>query len=92
VHGKEREEGGGGGSGFGLVLPWHSRAATAKAPKKRRSESYKLYIHKVLKMVHPNQGISKNAMEIMEVGINGAIGLLGPFSYHFSISLLASLD
>lgn len=33
--------------------------------KKKRSESYSVYIYKVLKQVHPNTGISSKAMSIM---------------------------
>ena len=33
--------------------------------KKKSTESYKLYIHKVLKEVHPDTGISSKAMSIM---------------------------
>ena len=32
---------------------------------KRRSESYNIYIYKVLKQVHPKMGISKKAMSIL---------------------------
>ena len=46
---------------------------SAKAPKKatgtkkrtKRTESYSSYIYKVLKQVHPDTGISKKAMSIM---------------------------
>ena len=51
---------------------------SAKEPKKagkgtkkaRRSESYSMYIYKVLKQVHPDTGISKKAMSIMNSFIN----------------------
>ena len=33
--------------------------------RKRRVESYSTYIYKVLKQVHPDTGISKSAMSIM---------------------------
>lgn len=33
--------------------------------KKKRSESYSIYIYKVLKQVHPDTGISSKAMSIM---------------------------
>lgn len=33
--------------------------------KKKRSESYAIYIYKVLKQVHPETGISSKAMSIM---------------------------
>eukprot|EP01084_Bolivina_argentea_P059058 107803_1 len=50
----------------------------AKAPKKsgmrkqkqKRTESYSSYIYKVLKQVHPDTGISKRGMSIMNSFIN----------------------
>jgi histone H2B len=45
-----------------------------KKPKKKakvaKSETYKLYIYKVLKQVHPDTGISSKAMSIMNSFIN----------------------
>ena len=38
---------------------------TDKKRKKKRSESYSIYIYKVLKQVHPDTGISSKAMNIM---------------------------
>ena len=50
---------------------------SAKAPKKagkrsskKRVESYSSYIYKVLKQVHPDTGISKRGMSIMNSFIN----------------------
>ena len=52
---------------------------SAKAPKKagkgsgsrrQRPESYSSYIYKVLKQVHPDTGISKKGMSIMNSFIN----------------------
>jgi len=37
---------------------------------KRRTETFALYIYKVLKQVHPDTGISKKAMNIMNSFIN----------------------
>eukprot|EP01029_Cantina_marsupialis_P017884 TRINITY_DN4032_c0_g3_i1.p1 TRINITY_DN4032_c0_g3~~TRINITY_DN4032_c0_g3_i1.p1 ORF type:complete len:102 (-),score=24.78 TRINITY_DN4032_c0_g3_i1:483-788(-) len=37
-----------------------------KARKAKRHESYSIYIHKVLKKVHDEVGISKRGMAIME--------------------------
>lgn len=36
-----------------------------KKRKKKRTESYAIYIYKVLKQVHPDTGISSKAMSIM---------------------------
>ena len=49
--------------------------ATAKvtkkaAPKKRRTETFSVYIYRVLKQVHPETGISKRSMSIMNSFIN----------------------
>jgi histone H2B len=41
-----------------------------KARRKRRTETYSSYIYKVLKQVHPDTGISRRAMSIMNSFIN----------------------
>ena len=41
-----------------------------KKKKRRRKESYSIYIYKVLKQVHPDTGISSKAMSIMNSFIN----------------------
>ena len=41
-----------------------------KAKRKRRKESYAIYIYKVLKQVHPDTGISSKAMVIMNSFVN----------------------
>ena len=38
--------------------------------KKKRKESYSIYIYKVLKQVHPDSGISSKAMSIMNSFVN----------------------
>ncbi len=38
--------------------------------KKKRKESYAIYIYKVLKQVHPDTGISSKAMSIMNSFVN----------------------
>ena len=51
---------------------------SAKKPKKtegkkkakKRTESYSSYIYKVLKQVHPDTGVSKKAMSIMNSFVN----------------------
>ncbi|XP_034944506.1 histone H2B [Chelonus insularis] len=44
---------------------------TDKSKKKRkRKESYAIYIYKVLKQVHPDTGISSKAMSIMNSFVN----------------------
>ena len=42
----------------------------AGGSKKKRVESYSSYIYKVLKQVHPDTGISKKGMSIMNSFIN----------------------
>lgn len=42
-----------------------SSADKAITKKKKRTESYSIYIYKVLKQVHPETGISGKAMSIM---------------------------
>jgi histone H2B len=41
-----------------------------KGGRKSKTESYKIYIYKVLKQVHPDTGISSKAMSIMNSFIN----------------------
>jgi len=47
---------------------------TAGKRKKRRSESFAIYIYKVLKQVHPDTGMSKKGMSIMNSFINDIFG------------------
>jgi histone H3/H4 len=46
------------------------RSGDKKHKKKRRRESYGIYIYKVLKQVHPDTGISSKAMSIMNSFVN----------------------
>ena len=46
------------------------KKAAGKGSKKKRTESYSSYIYKVLKQVHPDTGISKKGMSIMNSFIN----------------------
>ena len=48
------------------------KAATAKkaAPRRRRTETFSVYIYRVLKQVHQDTGISKRSMSIMNSFIN----------------------
>eukprot|EP00958_Prasinococcus_capsulatus_P009119 scaffold897_cov402-Prasinococcus_capsulatus_cf.AAC.4 len=41
------------------------KSADKKKKSKKAVESYKIYIYKVLKQVHPDTGISSKAMSIM---------------------------
>ncbi|PSN43971.1 Histone H2B.3 [Blattella germanica] len=41
-----------------------------KKKKRKRKESYAIYIYKVLKQVHPDTGISSKAMSIMNSFVN----------------------
>ena len=43
---------------------------TAEKRRKKATESYNSYIFKVLKQVHPDTGISKKAMSVMNSFIN----------------------
>ena len=42
-----------------------TKAVAGKKRSKKRTESYSTYIYKVLKQVHPDTGISKKGMSIM---------------------------
>ena len=41
------------------------KAAQAPARRRRHNETYNIYIYKVLKQVHPDTGISKRGMSVM---------------------------
>ena len=49
-----------------------SKTNTAAAPKRRRRrrETYNIYVYKVLKQVHPEIGVSKKAMAILNSFVN----------------------
>jgi len=46
------------------------KAVAGKKRNKKRTETYSSYIYKVLKQVHPETGISRRAMAIMNSFIN----------------------
>nr|P07794.2 RecName: Full=Late histone H2B.2.1 [Psammechinus miliaris]AAA30015.1 histone H2B-2.1 [Psammechinus miliaris] len=45
-------------------------AGASKTRRRKRKESYGIYIYKVLKQVHPDTGISSKAMSIMNSFVN----------------------
>ena len=47
-----------------------SKKTSSSSSRKKRVESYSSYIYKVLKQVHPDTGISKRGMSIMNSFIN----------------------
>ncbi|XP_039854286.1 histone H2B.2-like isoform X3 [Panicum virgatum] len=51
-------------------LPAQGRGKKGRKKAKKSVETYKIYIFKVLKQVHPDIGISSNAMSIMNSFIN----------------------
>ncbi len=54
----------------GRATPAKVVAKKAAAPKRRRAETFSVYIYRVLKQVHPETGISKKSMSIMNSFIN----------------------
>merc|ERR1711920_722086 len=48
----------------------HGKKAARSAPKRKRTETFSVYIYRVLKQVHPETGISKRSMSIMNSFIN----------------------
>ena len=63
--------------GSGRNTPATKQSTTKKAKKggdnkqkKRRTETFSVYIYRVLKQVHPETGISKRSMNIMNSFIN----------------------
>merc|ERR1712157_702221 len=70
-----------------------AKKTPAKKKKKKRTESYSSYIYKVLKQVHPDTGISKKSMSIMNSFINDVFeklateaGRLGKYSGRSTLS------
>ena len=57
-------------SGRASVSRAAPKAAKKAAPKRRRTETFSVYIYRVLKQVHPETGISKRSMSIMNSFIN----------------------
>merc|ERR1711982_201112 len=66
---------------MGVILKMPAKKATGKRPSKtnrasapkkakKRTETFSLYIYRVLKQVHPDTGISKRSMSIMNSFIN----------------------
>ena len=47
-----------------------TKKAATSSRRKRRTESYSSYIYKVLKQVHPDTGISKQGMAVMNSFMN----------------------
>ena len=47
------------------ATPAKAVAKKAAAPKRRRAETFSVYIYRVLKQVHPETGISKRSMHIL---------------------------
>merc|ERR1711988_1985495 len=43
----------------------NAKRLVKKAPQKNKAETYSVYIYRVLKQVHPETGISKRSMSIM---------------------------
>lgn len=54
----------------GVAASGDKDAKDKKKRSKKRSESYSIYIYKVLKQVHPDTGISSKAMSIMNSFVN----------------------
>ena len=50
------------------------KKSAAAGRKKKRTESFSMYIYKVLKQVHPDTGVSKKAMSIMNSFVNDIFG------------------
>lgn len=56
-----------------------------KRKQRKRRESYGLYIYKVLKQVHPNTGISRKAMGIMNSFINDIFERIATEASHLAL-------
>ena len=62
------------------------KAARKAAPKRKRTETFSVYIYRVLKQVHPEIGISKKAMKIMNSFINDTFDKMAVFTFGNGIS------
>merc|ERR1719473_819958 len=56
-----------------------------KIKKKQKNETYKIYIYKVLKQVHPETGISSKAMLIMNSFINDMFDKIATEAFRLSL-------
>merc|ERR1719265_772885 len=56
-----------------------------KTKKKQKAETYKIYIYKVLKQVHPDTGISSKAMLIMNSFINDMFDKIATEAFRLSL-------
>ena len=73
---------------------------SAKAPKKAggakkkksRTESYSTYIYRVLKQVHPDTGISKKAMSIMNSFVGDIYGRIAGEAANLAKKTLSSRE
>ena len=65
-------------------------AGDKKQRRKRRKETYAIYIYKVLKQVHPDTGISSKAMSIMNSFVNDILERI--FSNHNGRSTISSRE
>jgi len=52
------------------ATPAKAARKAASAPRRRRGETFSVYIYRVLKQVHPALGVSKKSMSIMNSFIN----------------------
>ena len=60
----------GGGKGKAASANAQQQAAQKKKRKKQAAETFKIYVYKVLKQVHPDTGISSRAMSVMNSFVN----------------------
>ena len=51
-------------------MPAKRGSSDAKPRRRRRNESFNIYVYKVLKQVHPEIGVSKKAMSILNSFVN----------------------
>ena len=69
-----------------------SKAAKGGKRRKRRVESYSSYIYKVLKQVHPETGISRRAMSIMNSFVNDTFERVATEAIKISLQQEENLD
>ena len=59
--------------------------AGEKKRKRKRKETYGIYIHRVLKQVHPDVGVSSKAMSIMNFFVNDIFERIASEASHLSL-------
>ena len=72
--------------------PSKKKTAEGGKRKKKRTESFSMYIYKVLKQVHPDTGVSKKAMSIMNSFVGDIYGRIAGEAANLAKKTLSSRE